>query len=141
MIRHSAASALILSATALSAAPVWAQSTTSAAPVATADAPPEAAIIVPAIGACWNTGALSPDALGVTVILGVSIGRDGVPVTDSIRLLSSSGGSGEAVDQAFGAARRAVVRCGAAGFALPAETWNRWRELELVFPATGRGAG
>ena len=34
---------------------------------------------------------------------------------------------------AFEAARRAVIRCGASGYHLPAEKYDQWREIEMTF--------
>jgi hypothetical protein len=48
-------------------------------------------------------------------------------------MLSSSGGSAEAAKQAFEAARRAIIRCGATGFALPADKYGQWQEIEMTF--------
>ena len=59
--------------------------------------------------------------------------RDGRPDTASIRLLSSSGGSDAAARQAFEAARRAVIRCGARGFDLPADKYSHWQDVEMTF--------
>jgi hypothetical protein len=43
------------------------------------------------------------------------------------------GGGETAARQAFEAARRAVIRCGTSGYDLPEESYDHWRELELVF--------
>lgn len=82
---------------------------------------------------CWNVGSLSSDALRVTVTLLVEMTPDGKPDNGSIRLLEASGGSDGAVTQAFEAARRAVIRCGAQGFDLPLDKYDQWREIEMVF--------
>jgi len=55
------------------------------------------------------------------------------PETGSIRMLSSSGGPDSAAKQAYEAARRAIIRCGAKGFNLPAEKYGQWREIEMTF--------
>ncbi|AVO36796.1 energy transducer TonB [Pukyongiella litopenaei] len=86
-----------------------------------------------AVSRCWNVGSLSSEALRTTVVVGVSMARDGVPVRESIRMLSASGGSGGAAEQAFEAARRAIIRCGARGFDLPAEKFDQWRDIEMTF--------
>lgn len=86
-----------------------------------------------AVAQCWNGGSLSTDALQTTVVLLVGLGQDGKPIANSIRLLESKGGSGAGTDQAFQAARRAVLRCGAKGFDLPADNYARWKEIELEF--------
>lgn len=90
-----------------------------------------------AVQQCWNVGSLSTDALRVTVVLGVSVSQDGVPDGGSIRMIDFSGGTEAAAGQAFEAARRAVIRCGARGFPLPPEKYDQWREMELVFNPDG----
>ncbi|MFV0514481.1 MAG: energy transducer TonB [Jhaorihella sp.] len=86
-----------------------------------------------AVSNCWNVGSLSSEALRTTVVVTVSMAQDGKPETGTIRMLSSSGGSGDAAKQAFEAARRAIIRCGASGFDLPAEKYDQWREIEMTF--------
>ncbi|MEL7282847.1 MAG: energy transducer TonB, partial [Pseudomonadota bacterium] len=65
-----------------------------------------------AVSRCWNVGSLSTDALGTTVVVAVDMQESGQPVNGSIELVSSSGGSAAAAQQAFEAARRAIIRCG-----------------------------
>lgn len=86
-----------------------------------------------AVQRCWNVGSLSSAALATTVIVGVSMERDGRPDTGSIRLIGSEGGSDAAARQAFEAARRAIIRCGANGFDLPEEKYERWQDIEMTF--------
>lgn len=90
-----------------------------------------------AVQECWNVGALSTDALNVTVVVGLSMSRDARPEAASIRLISSDGGSGAAVAQAFEAARRAIIRCGANGYGLPVDKYDHWREIEMTFNPEG----
>lgn len=85
------------------------------------------------VSACWNVGSLSTEALRTTVVVGVSLSQDGKPDTGSIRMLSSTGGSGTAAKQAFEAARRAIIRCGAKGFQLPPDKYGQWRDIEMTF--------
>lgn len=82
---------------------------------------------------CWNVGSLSSDALATTVVVSVEMTEDSRPVGNSIRMVSSSGGSSGAANQAFEAARRAIIRCGASGFDLPREKYDHWREIEMTF--------
>lgn len=82
---------------------------------------------------CWNVGSLSTDALNTTVVVEVSMSQDGRPITESIRMASSSGGSEAAARQAFEAARRAIIRCGARGFNLPVEKYSQWQDIEMTF--------
>lgn len=86
-----------------------------------------------AVSQCWNVGSLSTDALNTTVVVAVSLAQDGKPDSGSIRMLSSTGGSSSAAQQAFGAARRAIIRCGAKGFQLPPEKYAQWRDIEMTF--------
>ncbi|MBT8458607.1 MAG: energy transducer TonB [Boseongicola sp.] len=90
-----------------------------------------------AVSSCWNVGSLSTDALGTTVIVAVSMNQDGTPMNDSIRMVTSSGGSDGAARQAFEAARRAIIRCGARGFPLPVEKYSQWRDIEMTFNPEG----
>ena len=86
-----------------------------------------------AIRQCWNVGSLSSEALRVTVVVGVSMARDGRPDVGSIRLLNGQGGSDQAIRQAFETARRAIIRCGASGYQLPSEKYAQWRDVEITF--------
>ncbi len=84
-----------------------------------------------AVGACWSVGSLSTDAMRTTVTVLVEMQEDGRPIT--IHLLDFEGGTEAAARQAFEAARRAILRCGARGYDLPRDKFERWREMELVF--------
>jgi len=86
-----------------------------------------------AVQQCWNVGSLSSEALMVTVIVAVSMGRDGKPDGGSIRMLDYFDGSDSAARQAFEAARRAIIRCGANGYDLPVDKYEQWREIEMTF--------
>ena len=82
---------------------------------------------------CWNVGSLSTAALQTTVVVTVDMQENGRPISGSIQMLSFSGGSEAAAGQAFEAARRAIIRCGARGFPLPPEKFEHWREIEMTF--------
>jgi hypothetical protein len=82
---------------------------------------------------CWNAGVLDSEALMTTVVVAVSMHRDGKPEPGSLRLVGFSGGSDAAARRAFEAARRAILRCGANGYDLPIEAYERWREIEMTF--------
>ncbi len=86
-----------------------------------------------AVSRCWNVGALSAEALRVTVTVGFSLTRDGRPEPASLRMISASGGSDGAARQAYEAARRAILRCGARGYNLPIEKYEHWRDIEITF--------
>ena len=66
-----------------------------------------------------------------------NVSEDGKPQAGSVRMISSSGGSEAAAGQAFGAARRAILRCGARGYDLPADKYEQWREIEMTFNPDG----
>ncbi len=89
-----------------------------------------------AIQKCWNVGALGSDALKVTVIVGFTMTPDAKPEIGSIRMVGAEGGTGGAVERAYEAARRAIIRCGSAGFGLPADKYDQWRGVEVKFNAT-----
>lgn len=82
-----------------------------------------------AVSRCWNFGALSTDAAKVTVVVGMDMALDGSP--SNLRLVSETGGSAGAAQQAFDTARRAILRC--APFSLPAEKYDQWRSIEMTF--------
>ncbi|MEJ6392461.1 energy transducer TonB [Gymnodinialimonas sp. 2305UL16-5] len=90
-----------------------------------------------AVQSCWNVGALSTEALGTTVVIAFDMARDGRPDAGSIQMIEFSNGSDAAARQAFEAARRAVIRCGVNGYDLPAESYDRWAQVELVFNPEG----
>lgn len=90
-----------------------------------------------AVQACWNVGALSTEALGTTVVIAFDMARDARPDAGTIRMVEFSGGSQAAANQAYEAARRAIIRCGANGFDLPLESYDRWSQIELVFNPEG----
>ncbi len=114
-----------------------AEATASTAPAAPPVGPPlsepEKDGLRLAVQKCWNVGSLSSDALRVTVTVAVSLGRDGKPLAGSLRMISAIGGAGGVAAQAYEAARRAILRCGAKGFALPAAKYDHWREIEMTF--------
>ncbi|WP_170370889.1 energy transducer TonB [Ruegeria arenilitoris] len=86
-----------------------------------------------AVSRCWNVGSLSTDALKTVVVVGFSLNRDGSIVPGSLQLLDSSGGSDGAAKQAYEAARRAILRCGAKGYDLPADKYEHWKDIEITF--------
>ncbi len=84
-----------------------------------------------AVSRCWNVDTGS-EAANVQVTVAFDLSRDG-KVSGQVRQIASSGGSGNAVETAFQAARRAILRCGAKGFDLPAEKYDHWKAVELTF--------
>jgi hypothetical protein len=85
-----------------------------------------------AVQDCWVVD-VGSQAANVTVVLGMEMNRDGTLVDGSLRLISAEGGSGRAVDTAFQAARRAVLRCQRGGYDLPEEKYEHWQRIEMVF--------
>ena len=87
-----------------------------------------------AVQQCWNVDVGSP-AARITVTVGMEMTREGQVVPDSIMMIAASEGPERAVEAAFGAARRAILRCQRdnGGFDLPAEKYRRWREIEITF--------
>lgn len=85
------------------------------------------------VAQCWNVGALSTEALNTIVVVGVSLGQDGKPDVNSIRMLSSTGGSADSARKIYNTARRAIIRCGSNGFNLPPEKYDHWRDIEMTF--------
>lgn len=90
-----------------------------------------------AVGQCWNVGSLTASARATTVVVAFDMQRNGKPVTESIRMVDFRGGSEADADRAFGAARRAIIRCGTKGFMLPVEKFDQWRKLEATFDSEG----
>jgi hypothetical protein len=86
-----------------------------------------------AVSSCWNVGSLSSEALQTTVVVSVAMNKDGTPIAGSISMESSSGGATAAARQAYEAARRAIIRCGARGYDLPAEKFGQWQNIEMTF--------
>ena len=90
-----------------------------------------------AVQQCWNLGALSTEAMGVTVVVGVSMTPSAMPEMGSIRMISATGGGESATAQAFEAARRAIIRCAGEGYGLPPEKYDHWRDIEITFNPEG----
>ncbi len=92
-----------------------------------------------AIQDCWNVGALSVEASRMTISVGFSMTPDGRPEPASLRMADYRGGSETAARQAFDVARRAILMCGRAGFALPSGKYGRWRDVVVDFRPDGVG--
>ncbi len=90
-----------------------------------------------AVAGCWNVGSLSTDALRTTIVVAFSMNRDGTPVANSVRLDGVLEGTTAGAQNAFEAARRAIIRCGGNGYDLPEESYEQWREVEAVFNPEG----
>jgi hypothetical protein len=88
-----------------------------------------------AVQPCWLVD-VGGQAADVTVVVGFEMERDGTVVTETVRLVSSSGGAGAAVQTAFNKARVAILRCqsqGRNGYELPEEKYEQWKEVEMTF--------
>lgn len=96
----------------------------------------EADRLTSAIAACWNVGALSMNALRTTIVLSVEVDGSGLPDAGSIAFVEGWLGSESEVRQAFEAARRAIIRCGATGLQYSAKVGEPAR-IELEFSPDG----
>ena len=66
--------------------------------------------------------------------MGLEFNKNGRVKKESIHVVSSIGGDAKAVQRAFRAAKTAIKRASFKGaFALPAETFEGWKYLELEF--------
>lgn len=94
-----------------------------------------------AINKCWNVGAISSAALQVKLTLRVEMSPDGKPIYSSITMTKHSGGDDAVAQQAFEAARRAVIRstqgCNGPGLALDPAKFATWNVMNLNFDGTG----
>lgn len=93
----------------------------------------EKAILATEIQSCWNVGSLSSEALQISVTVTFSMDRSGRPDAESISIVTHDGSNDAAAAQAFEAARRAIIRCGAGGFRLPEGKYAEWQTFTLVF--------
>ena len=88
-----------------------------------------------AVNQCWNVDPGS-EAARVTVVVAFSLDQSG-RVQGDVRQVSADGGNASAASIAFQAARRAILRCGAAGYSLPADKHDQWRDVEITFDPSG----
>lgn len=103
---------------------------TSAACFALIAGPGAAQPLREAIQSCW----LPPQegaAAQATVVVGIEMRPDRTP--KSTRLIASDAPTKAATDEAYQAARRAIIRCGQEGFPLPVDEYEQWREIEITF--------
>ena len=87
---------------------------------------------------CWNVGALSTAALETKVVVRFELAQDGKPNVGSIRMTGSEGGTQASAKQAYEAARRAIIRCGASGYNLPIEKYEQWKIVNITFNPRNR---
>ncbi|MEY8883311.1 cell envelope biogenesis protein TolA [Donghicola sp. XS_ASV15] len=81
---------------------------------------------------CWVVD-VGSQAANVTVVVGMNMNPDGTVDQGSINLVSASGGEGPAVETAYQAARRAILRCQRQGYPLPSEKYEQWKQIEMTF--------
>lgn len=88
-----------------------------------------------AVNECWVRDPGS-EADRILVTVEFSLTREG-RVDGDVRLASASDGSDAVVNAAFQKARRAVIRCqnrnGQSGYDLPAEKYDHWRDVRIIF--------
>jgi hypothetical protein len=95
--------------------------------------PLEYPLLIREVAKCWNVGSLSSEAMRTAIKVSFRVDQNNKPDVGSIRMIASSGGSDASARQAFEAARRAIIRCGASGYNLPKEKFAQWRDIEMTF--------
>lgn len=89
-----------------------------------------------AVNRCWNVDPGSV-AARVTVEVGFSLDQTG-RVQGDVRQISATGGDQNAVNVAFQAARRAILRCqNPNGYQLPPEKYGQWKDVVITFDPSG----
>ncbi|SFR32495.1 Cell division and transport-associated protein TolA [Yoonia tamlensis] len=86
------------------------------------------------VNRCWNVDPGSV-ASRVTVEVAFELDRNG-QVIGQPRLVSSDGDQ-SAVNIAFEAARRAILRCQSGGYPLPADKYEQWKDVVFTFDPSG----
>lgn len=89
-----------------------------------------------AVQDCWVVDPGS-QAARVTVVVAFSLTPEGRVEGNVVEMIENSGGDAAAVNAAFEAARRAVLRCQSSGYDLPPEKYGQWQNVELVFDPSG----
>ncbi len=90
-----------------------------------------------AIKKCWNLSTVSSAAMNTTVTVRLNVLQDGTPDGASVHMTSFTGGTEADAKPLYEAAYRAILRCGKSGFPLPADKYDTWKDLELVFDPSG----
>jgi hypothetical protein len=83
------------------------------------------------VARCWNVGGAASPLPTITVTF--AFDRQGKPLPDSLALVGAGKDTSDAVKSAYGAAKRAIFRCGAKGYQLPLEKFGQRRNMELTF--------
>jgi len=71
------------------------------------------------------------------VTVAYSLDRDGKVKPGTLKMIQATDGEPVAVNAAFEAARRAIIRCGVEGYDLPLEKYARWKDIEMTFNPEG----
>ena len=82
---------------------------------------------------CWNILQLSDAAKYIVITVEFELERDGRPIERTIKMINASSNNELAVANAFKVSKRAIMRCLIEGYDLPAEKYDRWRKVEIVF--------
>ncbi len=83
------------------------------------------------IGPFWNIGSLSTEATRVTVTMRVQVSQDQKIL--SVEMVDFTGGTEQAAQQAFEAAKRAVYRGATKGLGLPPDKYDTWKSMLFTF--------
>lgn len=83
------------------------------------------------IAACYTVGEIGENVDTGIVRVAFEMSPDARPLSNSIRFAAKSGVAGE--EQAYRAAGRAIMRCGASGYDLPADLFSQWNFVEISF--------
>ncbi|MBE9637299.1 cell envelope biogenesis protein TolA [Salipiger mangrovisoli] len=85
-----------------------------------------------AVQKCWVVD-VGSQAANVTVTVSMDMEPGGRVVSSSLRMVGSSGGDAASAETAFQNARRAILRCQADGYPLPADKYDQWKTIEMTF--------
>ena len=85
------------------------------------------------VAACWNTGGLSKVAQQTVVTVRFGLDPQGRPLRDSLQLIGAGKDTRQTTKDAYAAAKRAILRCGAGGYKLPLEKYEEWKDIEITF--------
>lgn len=88
-----------------------------------------------AVQRCWNVPAGLRDAQSLKVTIAAEFAPDGGVINGAIRLIDPSPAPDGRFQQAYEAARRALIRC--APYSMPRDKYAQWREVEIVFNPEG----
>ena len=92
--------------------------------------PAETAAFAAKVQTCWTPA----PGINPRVTISFAMGADGRPDPDSFAIV------GTASQDAFDAAKRAVLRCAGAGYDLPKDRHDLWDQIQMTFTADGIGS-